>query len=81
MLQRHNGEPEVKVLDDGPIKIDQDHFTPPRSRGDQLNAPLDFPTPTMRYTLQEMTVIWHIYGGHDLRSSGSTKNIYKPGMY
>nr|XP_054759186.1 autophagy-related protein 2 homolog B-like [Lytechinus pictus] len=77
---RHNGEPEVKVLDDGPITIKQDHFAPPRTRGDQLNAPLDFPAPTMRYTLQEMTVVWHIYGGHDLRSLGSTKNIFKPDL-
>ncbi|XP_071501504.1 autophagy-related protein 2 homolog B-like [Diadema antillarum] len=75
---RTSGEPEVKLLDQDPVTVDQDHFAPPISRGDQLNAPLDFPTPTMRYTLQEMTVVWHIYGGYDLQSTGTTQSILRP---
>ena len=69
----------MKCLDDSPIHIKEDHFNKPLGRGDQLNAPANFPTPIMKYTLQEMTLVWHIYGGNDLGvAQVKTK---KPGMY
>ena len=34
-------------------------------RTDQLQRPKHFPEPVMQYTLKEMTLIWHLYGGRD----------------
>ncbi|XP_038074084.1 autophagy-related protein 2 homolog A-like [Patiria miniata] len=70
---RHQGEPEVKCFDDNPVSIKEDHFTRPLGRGDQLNAPVHFPTPVGKYTLQEMTVVWHIYGGNDFGPASQQK--------
>ena len=76
-FQPRDGQPEVKNLDETPIQIKEDHFNKPVGRGDQLNSPPEFPTPVMRYTLQEMTLVWHMYGGNDL---GPAKKVTKPGM-
>ena len=32
---------------------------------DQLRRPASYPTPLTQYTLKEMTVVWHLYGGLD----------------
>ena len=32
---------------------------------DQLQRPRFFPEPLTQYTLKEMTIIWHLYGGRD----------------
>ena len=43
---------------------------------DQLQRPKHFPEPVLQYTLKELTIVWHLYGGHDFPthppSSGST---------
>ncbi|XP_022099406.1 autophagy-related protein 2 homolog B-like isoform X2 [Acanthaster planci] len=70
---RTQGEPEVQCLEDTPIAIQEDHFARPLGRGDQLNAPAHFPTAVMKYTLQEMTVVWHIYGGNDFGPASPRK--------
>lgn len=32
---------------------------------DQLHRPRSFPDPQTQYTLKEMTLVWHLYGGRD----------------
>ena len=32
---------------------------------DQLHRPRSFPDPRSQYTLKDMTVVWHLYGGRD----------------
>lgn len=32
---------------------------------DQLQRPKHFPEPILQYTLKELTIVWHLYGGHD----------------
>lgn len=44
----------------------------PVGRSDLLNAPKTFPTPITRYTLCEMNIIWHMYGGHDFKKTSTT---------
>ncbi|XP_071833635.1 autophagy-related protein 2 homolog A-like isoform X2 [Apostichopus japonicus] len=59
-----DGEPVVKVLAPN-IKILDDHFSKPYGKGDQLKAPAHFPDALQMFTVQELTVIWHMYGGND----------------
>ncbi|XP_014663890.1 PREDICTED: autophagy-related protein 2 homolog B-like isoform X2 [Priapulus caudatus] len=60
-----SGEPEIRILTHEPVKVVDNHFKLPEGKADQLKAPEHFPVPVMRYTLREMTVVWHMYGGHD----------------
>uniref|UniRef100_A0A182N5K0 Autophagy-related protein 2 n=1 Tax=Anopheles dirus TaxID=7168 RepID=A0A182N5K0_9DIPT len=55
---------EVPVSED-PIRIVDNHFSVPSGKPDLLKAPEDFPSAVERYTICEMTVTWHIYGGRD----------------
>ena len=32
---------------------------------DQLRRPSSYPSPLTQYTLKEMSVVWHLYGGLD----------------
>lgn len=36
---------------------------------DQLKRPSHFPDPFMIYSLREITLVWHLYGGKDFSSS------------
>ena len=38
---------------------------------DQLQRPKHYPEPVVQYTLKEMTVIWHMYGGRDFQPPSS----------
>lgn len=67
-----SGVPEVRMLCQEPIRIVDNHFSVPLGKTDLLKAPKNFPPATLRYTLCEMTLIWHIYGGKDF---GGTHNI------
>ncbi|XP_071797968.1 autophagy-related protein 2 homolog A-like isoform X2 [Asterias amurensis] len=71
---RTQGEPEVKSLDDTPTVIKEEHFARPLGRSDQLNAPTGFPTPVIKYTLQEMSIVWHVYGGNDFGPVSAKKH-------
>uniref|UniRef100_T1PF62 Autophagy-related protein 2 n=1 Tax=Musca domestica TaxID=7370 RepID=T1PF62_MUSDO len=55
---------DIKVSED-PLRIVDNHFGLPSSHNDILKAPPTFPQADLRYTLCEMTVTWHLYGGHD----------------
>lgn len=41
----------------------------PVGKSDLLNAPKTFPTPISRYTLCEMNIIWHMFGGNDFTTT------------
>ncbi|XP_065094861.1 autophagy-related protein 2 homolog A-like [Ochlerotatus camptorhynchus] len=60
----HCGNQEVPVLED-PIRIIDNHFSVPMGKPDLLLAPKGFPMAVTRYTICEMSVTWHLYGGHD----------------
>ncbi|XP_076666317.1 autophagy-related 2 isoform X1 [Andrena cerasifolii] len=73
IMPRH-GVPEVRWLCQESLKIIDNHFAVPLGKTDLLKAPRHFPAPILRYTICEMTLIWHMYGGKDFgRSQSSTK--------
>jgi len=63
---------ELPVADD-PIRIVDNHFTAPHGKPDLLKAPANFPMAVQRYTLCEMTLVWHMYGGHDFHNEDEKK--------
>lgn len=65
---------EVPIIQtDDPIRIIDNHFSAPNGKPDLLKAPADFPMAVQRYTLCEMSLIWHLYGGHDFPSDDEKK--------
>jgi autophagy-related protein 2 len=62
------------MLTDEPIRLMENHFSVPLGRTDILKAPKHYPNPVMRYALQEMSVVWHLYGGEDFGISESLKS-------
>ena len=56
----------IRVLTEDPVEIREDFFKRPVGRTDLLKAPEWFPMAESRYTLRELTVVWHMYGGSDL---------------
>lgn len=68
-FQLGNSLPEVRVFTIKPVTVIENHFSKPVGKTDLLKAPLSFPTPVYKYTLREMTLVWHMYGGLDFKSS------------
>ncbi|CAF1606489.1 unnamed protein product, partial [Adineta ricciae] len=60
-----NGLWEVHVLGNTPIQIHENHFAKPLERNDILNAPAHLPVPTLRFSIRQISIVWHIYGGSD----------------
>lgn len=60
-----------------PLHITDNHFSIPIGKTDMLKAPSHFPVPAYRYTLREMTVVWHMYGGNDFKKNekDATKKV------
>lgn len=67
----YNDVPVVQT--DDPIRIVDNHFSAPHGKPDLLKAPTDFPMAVQRYTLCEMSLVWHMYGGHDFPSDDEKK--------
>lgn len=63
-LQTNCGVSKLKI-DGDPIRIVDNHFSIPIGKPDLLRAPPNFPMAVSRYTLCEMSVTWHLHGGHD----------------
>ncbi|XP_014205961.1 autophagy-related protein 2 homolog B [Copidosoma floridanum] len=59
------GLPEVRWLCNESLRIVDNHFPMPIGKVDMLKAPKNFPAPVLKYTLCEMTLVWHMYGGKD----------------
>ncbi|KAH0569025.1 autophagy-related protein 2 homolog B [Cotesia glomerata] len=64
IMPRH-GIPEIRWLSQEYIRVVDNHFAVPLGKTDLLKAPKHFPAPVLRYTLCEMTLVWHMYGGKD----------------
>ncbi|CAB3388360.1 Hypothetical predicted protein [Cloeon dipterum] len=62
-----HGEPEIRKLCIGPIKIVENHFGVPLRRMDLLETPKNFPSPELRYTICDLSLVWHLYGGCDFQ--------------
>ncbi|XP_015509682.1 autophagy-related protein 2 homolog B [Neodiprion lecontei] len=73
IMPRH-GVPEIRWLCEEPIRIVDNHFSIPLGKTDLLKAPKHFPPAILRYTLCEMTLIWHMFGGKDF---GSVETLTK----
>lgn len=67
-IKSPSGEPQVRLLTQDPIIIMDNHFSIPLGKVDQLKAPKHFPSAIMKYTLKELSVVWHIYGGSDFKA-------------
>ncbi|XP_011706773.1 PREDICTED: autophagy-related protein 2 homolog B isoform X4 [Wasmannia auropunctata] len=63
------GVPEIRSLCQEPLRIVDNHFSVPVGKTDLLQTPPNYPAPVLKYTLCEMTLIWHMYGGNDFDSS------------
>jgi autophagy-related protein 2 len=68
IMPRH-GVPEVRWLCQESVRIVDNHFAIPLGKTDLLKAPKNFPPAILRYTLCEMSLVWHIYGGKDFGKS------------
>ncbi|XP_032665002.1 autophagy-related protein 2 homolog A isoform X2 [Odontomachus brunneus] len=63
------GVPEVRWLCQESLRIVDNHFYVPIGKANLLQAPPNFPAPVLKYTLCEMTLIWHMYGGKDFEET------------
>ncbi|XKL63743.1 hypothetical protein PGB90_006107 [Kerria lacca] len=66
--------PQVHLLTREPIKMVDNHFSVPVSKVDALKAPKTYPPAVPKYSLRELTIIWHMYGGNDLEKNVSEKS-------
>ncbi|XP_029191275.2 LOW QUALITY PROTEIN: autophagy-related protein 2 homolog A-like [Acropora millepora] len=55
----------IKSLTGQQVNIVENHFSIPIGPSDQLSAPSHFPPAVFSYTVKEMSVAWHLYGGRD----------------
>lgn len=60
-----NGSPEINWLTSDPVRVVDNHFGVPVGKTDLLKTPKHYPLPVVRYTLFDMTIVWHMYGGND----------------
>ncbi|XP_052770169.1 autophagy-related protein 2 homolog B-like [Mya arenaria] len=70
----NDSEPLIRVLTEEPIEIKDEFFKRPVGRTDFLKSPETFPLPEIRYTIKEVTLIWHIYGGSDLTQTDGSED-------
>lgn len=72
--ERPNYNQDIQVpQSDDPLRIVDNHFSAPHGKVDLLKAPSDFPMAVQRYTLCEMTLVWHLYGGRDFDENDKRK--------
>lgn len=84
------------VPTDEPIRIVDNHFSIPLDKHDMLKAPPGFPQAVTRYTVCDLSISIHLYGGHDfpntvehkekeyerpVNSSGSNDNVRMSDAY
>ncbi|KAH9496155.1 hypothetical protein Btru_012170 [Bulinus truncatus] len=78
------GSHEVHMLTPKPIEVNENFIMKPTTSYDHLKAPEKFPDPEAQYTLREMSVVWHIYGGSDFshphRGSSSERKSHSKGI-
>lgn len=59
----------MRKLVPGSIRIIENHFGIPLRRMDLLETPKGFPNPELRYTICDLSLVWHMYGGSDFQST------------
>uniref|UniRef100_A0A224XCK3 Autophagy-related protein 2 n=1 Tax=Panstrongylus lignarius TaxID=156445 RepID=A0A224XCK3_9HEMI len=64
-VKGENGRPVIRLLTDQPVRIVDNHFSMCVGRTDSLLSPKYYPIPVSKYTLTDMTLVWHMYGGSD----------------
>lgn len=52
-----------------PIRIVDDHFSIPLDKHDMLKSPEGFPQAVNRYTICDLTIALHLYGGNDFATA------------
>lgn len=65
--------PGIPISADDPIRIVDNHFCAPVGKIDMLKPPPAFPMAVERYTLCDLTMVWHMYGGHDFPTDDDKK--------
>jgi len=60
------------------IKIVEEHFCRVFEKSDQLRAPADFPIPLIKYTIEELTCTWSLYGGSDFGQQNGAATSKSP---
>lgn len=58
---------------DEPIRIVDNHFSIPLDKHDMLKAPQGFPQAVTRYTICDLSISMHLYGGNDFQTTNATK--------
>ncbi|XP_031632964.1 autophagy-related protein 2 homolog B [Contarinia nasturtii] len=58
---------------DEPIRIVDNHFSIPLDKHDMLKAPQAFPQAVTRYTICDLSISMHLYGGNDFATTNSDK--------
>lgn len=61
------------VSTDEPIRIVDNHFSIPLDKHDMLKAPPGFPQAVTRYTICDLSISMHLYGGNDFPSDNEHK--------
>lgn len=74
MFQPKSGLPEVRILAN-PVVVVDNYFNLTMAKADLLLAPKHYPAPIYRYALQDMTLIWHMFGGTDFCSKKVDKAV------
>ncbi|CAJ0609902.1 unnamed protein product [Cylicocyclus nassatus] len=85
------GEPNIKYIGsqsnkfpwNNGVSVDLHHFRFPSDwRGDGLAAlPADFPSPTIRYLIRDISISLHLYGGSDLGEDPPRERSYSTSEY
>ncbi|CAH1390573.1 unnamed protein product [Nezara viridula] len=71
-----NSPPIVRILTNDPIVIIDNYFTVSPGKIDHLLAPKHYPSPVYIYTLSDINVVWHMFGGNDFScTTVAKKNI------
>ena len=65
--------PDIPINAEDPLRIVDNHFCAPVGKVDMLKPPQTFPMAVERYTLCDLTMIWHMYGGHDFPNEEDKK--------
>ncbi|MBN3300118.1 ATG2A protein, partial [Amia calva] len=72
-----DGEPVVRVLAPGQVRVRDGYFSRPWGSCDVLRAPGQFPVPHTRVALRDVSLVWHLYGGSDLGARGHPPHSHR----
>ncbi|XP_066575184.1 autophagy-related protein 2 homolog A [Amia ocellicauda] len=76
-IPSRDGEPVVRVLAPGQVRVRDGYFSRPWGSCDVLRAPGQFPVPHTRVALRDVSLVWHLYGGSDLGARGHPPHSHR----